>query len=638
MINSHLIWIAFFAPLVACVLITLFFLRSKTASSLIAIFGILTSFVCSCLVFTQIFQSNTGTQLQQSLSWIHFDGLTINFGFLMNPLAIMMLLIVTGIGSAIFIYSRGYMDEDPSSPRFFAFLSLFAFSMIGIVLSNNFIQLFMFWELVGLSSYLLIGFWYAKPSAADAGVKAFMVNRLSDFGFLCGIILLWSVSGIGGSRSFQFTDLVNVPPHIAPPMLTIIGLLLFCGVIGKSAQVPLHVWLIDAMEGPTPVSALIHAATMVAAGIYLLSRVFFIFQPSPTVLTVIGYTGAITSLMAAILAIVENDIKRILAYSTLSQLGLMVMALGLGGPMQGMYHLTTHAFFKALLFLGAGSVIYALHHEQDIWKMRGLLQKMPITGITFLIGTLALSGIFPLSGFWSKDTILALAFENNFVLYLIAATASGLTAFYMGRLFLVVFWGNPGPHHGAGHGHEAHESPAVMTIPLIFLAVLSTIGGFIGIPHFLFPQEAPEELDMKVAIISSVIALLGLGVSYMIYGKRTATDPLVNMLGGFYSTLKNKFYFDIVYGWYVDCVQQNVALFLSRFEKEFIIRLVLGSLTNLVRSGGKAFRYLQNGIVQFYAMIFVLGIVLLFLFLIHSYALVLVLSIVPLFLFLTLYK
>ena len=612
MVSPCLVWTAFFAPLVACVLITLFFLKCKTSSSLIAIAGILTSFICSCLVFVQLFQSNPPVELQQSLPWIHFDALTINFGFLMNPLAIMMLLIVTGVGSAIFIYSRGYMDEDPSCPRFFAFLSLFAFSMIGIVLSNNFIQLFMFWELVGLSSYLLIGFWYTKPSAADAGVKAFLVNRLSDFGFLCGIILLWSLSDIGQGRTFQFTELVNVIPHIEPHLLTIVGLLLFCGVIGKSAQVPLHVWLIDAMEGPTPVSALIHAATMVAAGIYLLARTFFIFEPSATALTVIAYTGAITSLMAAILAVAENDIKRILAYSTLSQLGLMVMALGLGGPMQGMFHLTTHAFFKALLFLGAGSVIYALHHEQNIWNMHGLFKKMPVTGITFLIGTLALCGIFPLSGFWSKDAILALAFVNNTPLYLIAATASGLTAFYMGRLFFVAFWGNAPKSH---HGHEPHESPLVMTLPLVFLATLSAIGGFIGIPHFLFPQEAPEELNMKVAVISSIVAILGLAFSYMIYGKRAASDPLATKLGAFYSVLKNKFYFDIVYGWYVDNVQQNVALFLARFEKEFIVRLCVGGITNLARSSGKTFRYLQTGLVQFYALVFVLGVMLLFTFL-----------------------
>ncbi len=610
MINPHLVWIAFFSPLVACSLITLFFLKRKTSSSLIAIAGILTSFVCSCLVFTQIFQANPPAQLQQSLAWIQTDALTINFGFLMNPLAIMMLLIVTGVGSAIFIYSRGYMDEDPSCPRFFAFLSLFAFSMIGIVLSNNFIQLFIFWELVGLSSYLLIGFWYAKPSAADAGVKAFMVNRLSDFGFLCGIILLWSMSDIGAGRSFQFTDLAQVVPHINPNTLVVVALLLFCGVVGKSAQVPLHVWLIDAMEGPTPVSALIHAATMVAAGIYLLARTFFIFEPSTTALFVIAYTGAVTALMAAILAIAENDIKKILAYSTLSQLGLMVMALGLGGPMQGMYHLTTHAFFKALLFLGAGSVICALGHEQNIWNMHGLFKKMPITGMTFLIGTLALCGIFPLSGFWSKDAILSLAYTHDTVLYLIAATASGFTAFYMGRLFFVAFWG--------GTGHEVHESPVVMTIPLIVLAILSGIGGFIGIPHFLFPQQAPEELNMRVALISSVVAVLGLAFSYMIYGKRTQIDPLSTKLGSFYAVLKNKFYFDIVYGWYVDNIQQNVALFLSRFEKEFIVRLCVGGLTNLARSGGKTFRYLQNGLVQFYALIFILGAVFLFLILVKT--------------------
>ena len=617
MVNPQLIWIAFFAPLAACVLITLFCLKNKTSSSLLAIAGILTAFVCSCLVFGQIFfQSNAPATLERSLNWICISGLTINFGFLMNPLAIMMLLVVTGVGSAIFIYSRGYMAEDPSSPRFFAYLSLFAFSMIGIVLSNNFIQLFMFWELVGLSSYLLIGFWYAKPSAADAGVKAFMVNRLSDFGFLCGIILLWSVSDIGAGRSFQFTDLVGVIPHIAPGLLTIIGLLLFCGVLGKSAQVPLHVWLIDAMEGPTPVSALIHAATMVAAGIYLLARTYFVFEPSTTALTVIAFTGAITSLMAAILAVAENDIKRILAYSTLSQLGLMVMALGLGGPMQGMYHLTTHAFFKALLFLGAGSVIYAMHHEQDIWKMRGLLQKMPVTGITFLIGTLALCGIWPLSGFWSKDGILALAFTHNTVLYFIAATASGLTAFYMGRLFFVAFWGAPAAHSKHDkHSHEIHESPAVMTLPLVFLAALSAIGGFIGIPHYLFPQEEPEALNMTVAIISSVVAVLGLAFAYMIYGKRSATDPLVPRLGGFYTVLKNKFYFDAIYGWYVDVVQQNFALALAKLEKAIIARLFVGGITQMAREGGKTFRYMQNGLVQFYALIFILGAVILFLFL-----------------------
>jgi len=606
MIDANLVWIAFFSPLVACVMITLFFLRSKTASSLTAIGGILLSFICSCVVFSQIFQTPSGSILEQSLTWIRMDGLTINFGFLMNPLAIIMLLIVTGVGSAIFIYSRGYMDEDPSSPRFFAYLSLFAFSMIGIVLSNNFIQLFIFWELVGLSSYLLIGFWYAKPSAADAGVKAFVVNRLSDFGFLLGIIMLWALSGVNGPRTFQFTELAGVISSINPHLLTITALLLFCGVMGKSAQVPLHVWLIDAMEGPTPVSALIHAATMVAAGIYLLARTFFVFAPSETALIIIAYVGAITSLMAAILAVAENDIKRILAYSTLSQLGLMVMALGLGGPMQGMYHLTTHAFFKALLFLGAGSVIYAMHHEQDIWKMQGLWKKMPITGWTFFIGTLALCGVPPLSGFWSKDSILSLAFTHNTVLYLLAATASCLTSFYMGRLFFVVFWGEP-----AKKSH-AHESPAIMTFPLIFLAILSVIGGFIGIPHYLFPDETPEQLNMKVAIISSIVAVAGLAAAYALYGKRSATDPLIAKLGNFYGALRAKFYFDEVYAWYVDHVQQTFAIYLENFEKLVIVGLFVDGMRDLALIAGRGLRKLQTGLVQTYALGFILGAIILF--------------------------
>jgi NADH-quinone oxidoreductase subunit L len=278
-----------------------------------------------------------------------------------------------------------------------------------------------------------------------------------------------------------------------------------------------------------------------------------------------------------------------------------------------MYHLTTHAFFKALLFLGAGSVIYALHHEQNIWNMQGLLKRMPVTGITFLFGTLALCGIFPFSGFWSKDAILTLAFENNTILYLIAATASGLTAFYMGRLWWVAFWGNPSATKHGPHAHEIHESPLVMTLPLIFLAILSAIGGFIGIPQLIYPSIAPEEINMRVAVISSVIAFLGLGFSYIVYGKRQASDPLSEKLGGFYLVLKNKYYFDIVYEWYVHHIQQNVAQYLARFDKEFIARVFVGSLVNLAQSSGRTLRYLQSGLVQFYALVFILGAILLFL-------------------------
>lgn len=605
MVNPSLAWIVLLSPLAACVIITLFFLRNKTLSSLTAIAGILVSFICTLMLTLQIFQTNPPSQVQQAFPWIQFDNFVISLGVLINPLAIMMLLVVTGVGSAIFIYSKGYMADDPSMPRFFAFLSLFAFSMIGIVIANNLIQLFIFWELVGLSSYLLIGFWYEKPSAANAGVKAFMVNRFADFGFLCGIILLWSMSGIGGERSFVLTDLATRIPQMDPHLLTITALLLFCGVVGKSAQVPLHVWLADAMEGPTPVSALIHAATMVAAGVYLLARTFFIFEPLLTALTVIAYVGGVTAIMAATLAVAENDIKRILAYSTLSQLGYMVMALGLSGPLQGMYHLTTHAFFKALLFLGAGSVIYGLHHEQNIWKMRGLLKQMPVTGWTFLIGTLALCGIFPLSGFWSKDEILALAFEHNTFLYWISVVTAGLTSFYMGRLFWTAFWGKD------DHGH-AHESPAVMTLPLVFLAILSVIGGFIGIPHLLFPEAETEHLNMTVAITSSIVAVLGLVISFILYSKRPDQDPLESKLGFIYPILKNKYYFDTVYGWYVDRVQQTWAVFLSLFEKLFIVRLGVHGATDIAKAYGKFLRLLQNGVVQFYALIFAFGAVYLF--------------------------
>lgn len=613
MVNPQLAWVSLFSPLAACILITLFFLRSKLLSSLTAIVGILVSFICCVLMFIQIYNAHPPLEFQHSISWIRFEGLTIDLGVLVNPLAIMMLLIVTGVGSAIFIYSRGYMAEDPSMPRFFAYLSLFAFSMIGIVLSNNFIQLFMFWELVGLSSYLLIGFWYEKPSAADAGVKAFIVNRVADFGFLCGILLLWSLSGAAGLRSFNFTDLAATISTLDPNLLNIAGLLIFCGVVGKSAQVPLHVWLADAMEGPTPVSALIHAATMVAAGIYLLARTFFLFEPLETALTVISYVGVITAFLAATLAVVENDIKRILAYSTLSQLGLMVMALGLSGPMQGMFHLTTHAFFKALLFLGAGSVIYALHHEQNIWKMQGLLKQMPITGWTFLLGTLALCGIFPLSGFFSKDEILALAFEHNKLLYLLASLTSLLTSFYMGRLLWVAFWGQP----NANDKHPAHESPAVMTFPLIFLAILTVAGGFLGIPHLLYPEKEHIAVNMQVAIISTLVAVIGLAVSYMIYGKRPKQDPLTAKLGALYTVLKNKYYFDEIYAWYVNSVQQSFAKMVACFEDIFIVRFGVHGLTGIAKNSGEALRRLQTGIVQFYALVFVLGTIIIFFFMVN---------------------
>ena len=366
-------WLVLLLPLGSALVITLFTQRDPVRSARLSIGAILTSFILS-----SVFVALAGWEPARSelfTTWLSVGELQIDFGLRLDPLSLAMLLVVTGVGGAIHVYSRGYMRDDPGFSRYFASLSLFTFSMLGIVLSNNFIQLFIFWELVGVSSYLLIGFWYQRPAAADAARKAFLTNRLGDFGFLVGILMVW---GLLGSLHFgQLQETLRASPSAWVPAAGIAGLLIFCGAMGKSAQFPLHVWLPDAMEGPTPVSALIHAATMVAAGVYMLCRVFFLLAPEA--LHVIAWIGGFTSLLAAVIAVQQNDIKRILAYSTLSQLGYMVMAVGVSGPTPAMYHLTTHAFFKALLFLGAGSVILAVHHEQDIWQMGGLRRRMPVT-------------------------------------------------------------------------------------------------------------------------------------------------------------------------------------------------------------------------------------------------------------------
>src|SRR5271156_2192651 len=400
-------WLILFLPLLSATVITLFTLRCKTTSSLISIGAVVAGFV-----MTVIFVNANGIHFsgETAANWLSIGNLNVDFGLKLDALSMMMLFVVTGVGGLIHIYSYGYMDEDPGKARFFAFMSLFTFSMLGIVLANNFLEMFIFWELVGVSSYLLIGFWFEKPSAGDAAKKAFIVNRLGDFGFLLGILMVW---GLLGSLNFS---VLSTNTAALGASATIAGLLIFCGAVGKSAQFPLHVWLPDAMEGPTPVSALIHAATMVAAGVYMLCRIFFLLNPGT--LSVIAYIGGFTALLAALIAVQQDDIKRIIAYSTLSQLGYMVMSVGLNGPTPAMFHLTTHAFFKALLFLSAGSVILGMHHEQDIWHMGNLRKKMPITFWTFLIGALALSGVPPFSGFYSKDSIFAQALlQKNYLLF-----------------------------------------------------------------------------------------------------------------------------------------------------------------------------------------------------------------------------
>ena len=442
--NSLLPWIVLLAPLVSAAVITLFTRRWKMLSSSISIAAVLVSFICSCFIFAH------GTQGAAEFMWISISGVfQVPLGLTLDQLSRTMAVLVSGVGAAIHIYSLGYMRDDEGKARYFAALSLFMFAMLGIVLANNFVMLFIFWELVGFTSYVLIGHWFYRDAAADAANKAFITTRIGDFGFMIGILMLWMATG-----SVVFTE---VAPQMStltghPMFLTVVALLIFCGAIGKSAQFPLHVWLPDAMEGPTPISALIHAATMVAAGVYMLVRVAFIIQGSQTALLVIAWIGTITAVMAALIATQQNDIKRILAYSTLSQLGYMVMAVGLASNDAAMFHLFTHAFFKALLFLAAGSVIVMLHHEQNIWQMGGLSRKLPITFITFVVGALALIGCPPFSGFFSKDAILALAYERNTPIFAVALFTAFLTAFYVIRMLVIVVLCAKVPRTPSGKG------------------------------------------------------------------------------------------------------------------------------------------------------------------------------------------
>ena len=623
-------WLILFLPLLAAGIITLFTLRNKTVSATLSIGAIVTGFVLTLAVIK--FGGREAREL--SLNWLSIGSLNVDFGLKLDALSLMMLLIVTGVGSAIHIYSYGYMHDDPGFSRFFACLSLFTFSMLGIVLSNNFLQMFIFWELVGVSSYLLIGFWFEKPSAADASKKAFLTNRLGDFGFMLGILMIW---GLLGSLNFTSLNehLANQQNVSQNPLgalafaaggamrdlgLLIAGLLIFCGAMGKSAQFPLHVWLPDAMEGPTPVSALIHAATMVAAGVYMLCRVFFIFTPDA--LTVIAWIGGFTALLAALIAVQQNDIKRILAYSTLSQLGYMVMAVGLGGPTPAMFHLTTHAFFKALLFLGAGSVIHAMHHEQDIWKMGALRKKMPVTFWTFLVGTLALCGVPPFSGFYSKDAILAQAWHaHNYPLFAVAALVAVLTTFYMFRLFFVAFVGEPKTKE-AGH---AHESPGVMIWPLRILAVASIVGGLIGISELFNLQFAGETAKhaehanlltriiepfqhAPVAAFGGLVAVvIGFIAAKALYSK-AKSDPLPAKLGALSRAMANRFYFDEIYEATVIRIHDTIAAVSDWIDRWIVEGFCIG----LVRGGtdltGRALRLVQTGNLQTYAFLFVLGV------------------------------
>ena len=579
-------WLILLLPLFSAVAIGLGAFRSRNASAAISVGAVVGSFLLTLLLVV------AGGELHPSVAWLAIEGLEIDIGLQIDRLSKLMLCVVTGVGSLIHIFSLGYMKEDCDFPRYFAFLSLFIFSMLGIVLADNFVMMFIFWELVGISSYLLIGFWFEKPSAADAAKKAFLTNRVGDFGFLIGILMVWTVFD---SISF---DTIEYKVETGMAISGLAGFLIFCGAMGKSAQFPLHVWLPDAMEGPTPVSALIHAATMVAAGVYMLCRVFFLIDGT-WAMEAIAWIGGLTALMAALMAVQQDDIKRILAYSTLSQLGYMVMAVGLGSPDAAMFHLTTHASFKALLFLGAGSVIVALHHEQDIWKMGGLRDRMPKTYWTFLIGTMALCGVPLFSGFFSKEAILAVALENNILLFLVAVLVALLTTFYMTRLFIVAFMGKP----RSSHAEQAKESPAVMTVPLLVLAVPSVLAGYSN-------AHAPNPLVLAASL---VVVVFGMLVANTVYSGAKA-DPLPSKLGVLAKAVRNRFWFDEVYQWFIDKVQENLAKLADAIDRWVIAGLLVRGVHGTTELAGRVLRLAQTGNLQTYAFWFAAGMAVLLVF------------------------
>ncbi|HYJ06686.1 MAG TPA: NADH-quinone oxidoreductase subunit L [Chthoniobacterales bacterium] len=588
--TSTLPWLILLLPLFAAAAIVLFTRPLPGMSSFISVAAVLASFVFSCIVFV------TPNIQALELTWLDLRPvLFVPLGFVLDDLTKTMLVLVTGIGALIHIYSLGYMRDDSSKSRYFASLSFFMFSMLGIVVANNFVMMFIFWELVGVSSYLLIGHWFERETAAEAAKKAFLTNRLGDFGFMLGIMMAWAATG-----TVVFSEMNEELGRITsyPGYLTITALLIFCGAVGKSAQFPLHVWLPDAMEGPTPISALIHAATMVAAGVYMLVRVSFLIQASAEALWVIAWIGIITAVMSALIATQQNDIKRILAYSTLSQLGYMIMAVGLASGQAAMFHLFTHAFFKALLFLCAGAIIVMLHHEQNIWKMGGLAGRLGITFLTFLVGTLALIGFPPFSGFFSKDAILLLAYEKDRAIFWLALFTAFLTAFYMLRLVVVVFFGKP----RSDQARAGREAPWVMIGPLILLAIPAFASGFGFIARLFVQLPAEETHDWLVPGMALGATIAGVICAIILYRNRQS-DPLD------FALLRKRFYFDELYAFLIAATQGLLAS-LSAFIDRWILDVgFIRGASNTTWGIGSLLRLLQVGNLQAYAFLFGLGIV-----------------------------
>lgn len=593
-------WIILFAPLVAAAFILFVLPRNNVAAGAI---GILTA-ALTCFLSWKVFLDPTLAVTAQ-INWIEVPGVfTVPIGVILDNLSRVMLIVVTTIALLVFIYSAGYMRGDEGIPRYYASLSLFLFSMLGIVLADNFVMMFIFWELVGVSSYLLIGHYFRKDSAADAAKQAFTVNRVGDFGFMLGILMLWLATG-----SIMFAgieqNLGAVTMH--PAYLTAACLLVFCGTIGKSAQMPLHVWLPNSMEGPTPVSSLLHAATMVAAGVYMLARIFPVLLAAPEVTReVIMWVGAITCFAAGLMATQQDDIKRILAYSTISQLGYMVVGIAVAPAGDvAMFHLFTHAFFKCMLFLCAGSVIIALHHEQDIWKMGGLLGRMPLTALCVVIGTLALTGTPWFSGYYSKDLIVAYAHGVNSAVFWITAGAALLTSFYMFRLFFVVFMGKP----RSSHAEHAHQSPAVMTIPLLLLAIPSVAAGYPVIAEHFFDLPHPEVPHIvHYALLAALIG--GLILAAALYARGPLKDPVRIPF------FANRLYIDNFYSWLVTRVQGGLGVLGSWFDRWIIDGLVVTGSARTVWGAGYLLRLLQLGNLQAYAFFFGAGVLLVLYFLV----------------------
>ena len=628
---------------------------NKTFVSWVACSALGLSFLFSILVFIGLLrlppESRVAIPDKVLFDWIVSGGLKTVIGYKVDPLSIVMALVVTGVSFFIHVYSVGYMHEDPGFTRYFSYLNLFVFMMLNLVLANNFLLMFVGWEGVGLCSYLLIGFWFERDAPANAGKKAFVVNRIGDFGFLLGMFLIFSKLG-----TLTFDGVFSKAHLLDPVTVTLITLLLFTGATGKSAQLPLYVWLPDAMEGPTPVSSLIHAATMVTAGVYMVARCHVLYEMAPLSMAVVATVGALTAMYAASMALVQVDFKRILAYSTISQLGYMFLAVGVGAFSAGIFHLMTHAFFKGLLFLGAGSVMHALAGELDIRKMGALRKKMPVTFWTFLLATLAIAGVPGFSGFFSKDEILWNAFsspQGHFLLWLIGFITAGMTAFYMFRLCFMAFCGD---YRGDKEvWHHAHESPPVMTVPMVVLAVLSVIGGYVGVPailgganhfhHFLAPVfgvhegggheaalrllplawagEAAGEgghgsatLELFMMVLSVVMAFAGIYLAYAFYLKRPdLPKALAQGYPRAYRVLFNKYYVDEIYQFlFVDSCKRLGTILWRQFDEAVVDRTV-NLVAAVMRVLGGGLRLLQTGFVQDYALGIILGAVIVMLFL-----------------------